>query len=107
MKNTALRMTFSRYVCLRRKFFHLTQKQVADHVGVSLNWIQKIESGKKLPSLSCALKLAFFLEFDMNDFFRDLFSGSNFQATASQLQKANAGVAAAKEPTYTGGTLYV
>lgn len=107
MKNTALRMAFSKQVCLKREIFQLTQKQVADHIGVSANWIQKIESGKKLPSLLCALRLARFLEFDVNAFLEDSFSGSNYLATASQLQKANADIAAAKESMDTGGTLYV
>lgn len=70
MKKITLRMIFSKHIYLNRTQFQLTQTQLAEAVGTSLGWIQKIESGKKLPGFFLAVKLVVFLEIDMNAFLR-------------------------------------
>ena len=66
MTKITLRRIFSKHVLLKRTQFQLTQAQLAEAVGTSHGWIQKIESGKKMPGFFLAIKLAVFLEIDMN-----------------------------------------
>ena len=47
MTKITLRRIFSKHVLLKRTQFRLTQAQLAEAVGTSHGWIQKIESGKK------------------------------------------------------------
>ena len=64
MTKITLRRIFSKHVLLKRTQFRLTQAQLAEAVGTSHGWIQKIESGKKMPGFFLAIKLAVFLEID-------------------------------------------
>lgn len=72
MTKITLRRIFSKHVLLKRTQFQLTQAQLAEAVGTSHGWIQKIESGKKMPGFFLAIKLAVFLEIDMNSFLKVL-----------------------------------
>lgn len=76
MTKITLRRIFSKHVLLKRTQFQLTQAQLAEAVGTSHGWIQKIESGKKMPGFFLAIKLAVFLEIDMNSFLKDLMEAS-------------------------------
>ena len=42
----------------------LTQAKVAEAVGVSTRWYQRIEKGERLPATVLALKIIAFLEID-------------------------------------------
>ncbi len=57
MTKITLRRIFSKHVLLKRTQFQLTQAQLAEAVGTSHGWIQKIESGKKMPGFFLAIKL--------------------------------------------------
>lgn len=107
MKKITLRMIFSKHICLSRTQFQLTQAQLADAVGTSLGWIQKIESGKKLPSFFLAVKLMIFLEIDMNVFLKDILASSGPQVTASKRKEASDHASAAEDSADTEVTGYV
>lgn len=107
MKKTTLRKIFSKHIYLNRKKFGLTQIQLADAVKTSLGWIQKIESGKKLPGFFLAVKLAVFLEIDMNVFMNDFLDAAGPQATASKLQESLSLTSAVKNSEETEVTSYV
>ena len=74
-----------------------TEAQLAEAVGTSHGWIQKIESGKKMPGFFLAIKLAVFLEIDMNSFLKDLMEASGTPITASKRQESLVHTHAAKE----------
>ena len=95
MTKITLRRIFSKHVLLKRTQFRLTQAQLA--VGTSHGWIQKIESGKKMPGFFLAIKLAVFLEIDMNSFLKDLIEASGTPITASKRQKSLVHTDEAKE----------
>lgn len=97
MTKITLRRIFSKHVLLKRTQFRLTQAQLAEAVGTSHGWIQKIESGKKMPGFFFAIKLAVFLEIDMNSFLKDLIEASGTPITASKRQKSLVHTDAAKE----------
>lgn len=107
MKHATLRRVFSKHIYLNRTQFQLTQSQLADAVGTSLGWIQKIESGKKLPGFLLAVKLVVFLEIDMNVFLKDLLEASGTQATASKLQGSSPHAAASTDSADSEVTGYV
>ena len=88
MTKITLRRIFSKHVLLKRTQFQLTQAQLAEAVGTSHGWIQKIESGKKMPGFFLAIKLAVFLEIDMNSFLKDLMEASGTPITASKRQES-------------------
>ncbi len=44
----------------------LTQQEVADNIGISRNYLSDIENGRYNPSFKNAIKLATFLEIDLN-----------------------------------------
>lgn len=69
-----LKLVFSKYAYERRKAKKLKQQEVATAVGVSLRWIQKIESGKKLPGFHLAVLLIQYLDIDMASLLRALAS---------------------------------
>ena len=92
MTKITLRRIFSKHVLLKRTQFRLTQAQLAEAVGTSHGWIQKIESGKKMP-----IKLAVYLEIDMNSFLKDLIEASGTPITASKRQESLVHTDAAKE----------
>ncbi len=95
MKKSTLRMVFSKHIYLKRTQFHLTQTRLANTVGTSLGWIQKIESGKKMPGFFLDIKLAVFLEIDLNAFLQDFLECSGPQVTASQIISSGSHAAAA------------
>ena len=97
MTKITLRRIFSKHVLLKRTQFQLTQAQLAEAVGTSHGWIQKIESGKKMPGFFLAIKLAVFLEIDMNSFLKDLMEASGTPITASKRQESLVHTHAAKE----------
>lgn len=105
MTKITLRRIFSKHVLLKRTQFRLTQAQLAEAVGTSHGWIQKIESGKKMPGFFLAIKLAVFLEIDMNSFLeidmnsflKDLIEASGTPITASKRQESLVHTDAAKE----------
>lgn len=51
-------LTFDRWLRRRRKACDLTQEQIADQVGCSIETIRKIEAGERRPSLPIAQRLA-------------------------------------------------
>ena len=97
MTKITLRRIFSKHVLLKRTQFQLTQAQLAEAVGTSPGWIQKNESGKKKPGFFLAIKLAVFLEIDMNSFLKDLMEASGTPITASKRQESLVHTHAAKE----------
>lgn len=107
MKKSTLRMIFSKHIYFKRTQFQLTQTQLADAVGTSLGWIQKIESGKKLPGFFLAIRLAVFLEIDLNAFLQDFLERSGPQITASQIIRPHSHTAAASFPVNSEATNYV
>ena len=94
MTKITLRRIFSKHVLLKRTQFQLTQAQLAEAVGTSHGWIQKI---KKMPGFFLAIKLAVFLEIDMNSFLKDLMEASGTPITASKRQESLVHTDAAKE----------
>jgi putative transcriptional regulator len=52
-----------------RESKNLTQEQLANSLGVSRSWIEKVENGKVEPSLKLALRIANFLECSIEDIF--------------------------------------
>lgn len=66
MTKARLGFIFAGGVLKNLKRLKLTQQQVADRVSTSLRWIQKIESGRKLPGFFLAIKLILSLGIDMN-----------------------------------------
>lgn len=48
---------------------NLTQKEVAQEVGVQRHYYTNIENGKTFPSFELAYKLSRVLEFDLKNFF--------------------------------------
>jgi len=52
-----------------RRSRDLTQEQLADMVGVSLNFIGQLERGESAPSLETVQKIAEVLEVDVSEFF--------------------------------------
>ena len=81
--------------CLHQRHQSLATQPKA--VGTSHGWIQKIESGKKMPGFFLAIKLAVFLEIDMNSFLKDLIEASGTPITASKRQESLVHTDAAKE----------
>jgi transcriptional regulator with XRE-family HTH domain len=52
-----------------RRSMDLTQEQLADQVGVSLNFIGQLERGESAPSFETVQKIAEVLEVDVSEFF--------------------------------------
>lgn len=65
MTKVKLRLVFSKHVLANRTRLGLTQQQVATSVSSSLRWIQKIESGAKLPGFYLAIRLTLSLNIDL------------------------------------------
>ncbi len=107
MKKSTLRMAFAKHIYLKRTQFHLTQTRLANAVGTSLGWIQKIESGKKMLGFFLAIKLAVFLEIDLNAFLQDFLERSGPQVTASQIISLHSHAAAANFSVNAEGSNYV
>ena len=57
---------------LRRKTLKLTQKNIADILGVSVQQAQNFESGKSSPKMYYLYKIARILSTDINYFFQDI-----------------------------------
>ena len=72
---TRLKIVFTAYVLRSRKQFKLTQQELAENVSTSLHWIQKVESGAKLPGFFLAVRLIIFLDIDANALISDLSAG--------------------------------
>ena len=72
LTKTDVRKGFSARVFYNRTRLDMTQQQLADGVSTSLRWIQKIESGAKLPSFFLAIRLMVVLEIDAGAFIRGL-----------------------------------
>lgn len=68
-----LRLIFSRYVAEGRTRKGMTQQRLAERVSKSLRWVQKVESGKFMPSLPLAVELVFVLEIDVGALFGELY----------------------------------
>ncbi len=49
----------------------LTQKELAEMVGITQGWLSGIESGARRPSVAVAKKIAGVLEFDWAELFDD------------------------------------
>lgn len=75
-----LKQIFSAEVLHHRNHLGLTQSQLADAVSTSLRWIQRIESGAKLPSFFLAIRLILFLEIDANALISKLAENSSSYA---------------------------
>ena len=50
----------------------LTQSQVAECVGITIRWYQRIESGQKLPGTLTMLKLILFFNVNLNELREDV-----------------------------------
>lgn len=61
--------SFGSYLMERRKSLNLTLKDVAEHCGVSINYISLIERGEKTPSDKVLQKLEEVLEFENGKLF--------------------------------------
>jgi len=107
MDKTTLRLIFSKHIYINRARCQLTQAQLANAVGTSLGWIQKIKSGRKLPGFFLAVKLVIVLEIDMNAILEELLEHSGPQVTTSGLKKTSAPIAAVNDPAETEMTRYV
>ena len=55
-----------------RKEFNLTQMQLAEMVDIEIKYLQKLESGKKNPSIAIVLAIAEAFEADLNDLFLNI-----------------------------------
>lgn len=69
-KNIALDEVSRKFLCSlreRRKRAGLTQKVVADYVGLKKSAISNYEQGRKTPSLRYLLKLAEILKYDLSE----------------------------------------
>jgi transcriptional regulator with XRE-family HTH domain len=55
----------------RRRVLGISQEQLAERVGVSVNHVSKIEVGLKTPSLGTTIKIARALEMEPSDLFAD------------------------------------
>jgi DNA-binding XRE family transcriptional regulator len=55
-----------------RKITGLSQKVLADLVGVDPTWLSHWESGDTLPNLISAIRLSVLLNISVNDLFSDL-----------------------------------
>lgn len=97
MKKSTLRLVFSKFVYEQRNHFGLTQAQLAGALGVSLRWIQKVESGKKSPGIHLAFRLADFLEFSLDDVLNEWIERSGSHKTASEFIKFSAHIPAESE----------
>ena len=49
----------------------LTQKELAEMVGITQGWLSSIESGVRKPSVTVAKKIAAALDFDWAELFED------------------------------------
>lgn len=49
----------------------LTQKELAEMVGITQGWLSSIESGMRRPSVAVAKKIADVLEFEWSRLFED------------------------------------
>lgn len=56
-----------------RKQKQLTQKQVAEVIGISEVYVRKIEKGDSNPGRETMLKFQQFYEYDLSELFPDLF----------------------------------
>ncbi|AHM65113.1 helix-turn-helix transcriptional regulator [Paenibacillus polymyxa] len=56
----------------RRKFFNLTQREVANAVGVTENHIRHIEAGRANPDAKLLFKLVKYLKTTAEELFPDL-----------------------------------
>lgn len=70
-----LKLIFSKHVLENRLRLNMTQQEVADATSVTLRWIQRIESGAKLPGFFLAIQLILLLEIDVNTLLRELKEG--------------------------------
>lgn len=69
---TTLRNRFGKRLRKIRRNKDLTQEQLAEAVGVSLDFISNIERGKSAPSFPTIEKLAEVLQVPIEDFFQPL-----------------------------------
>lgn len=60
-KNSIFTQVFAHEVFLKREELKLTQRRVAEAVGISTRWYQKIENGTAQPSLGVGICLMVFL----------------------------------------------
>lgn len=58
----SIKYKFASIILNARLDANLTQSQVAESVGISTRWMQKIESGERLPGTLTMLKLILFFE---------------------------------------------
>lgn len=71
-----LRKAFSMHVCNARTRLGLSQSQVAERMAVTVRWVQRIESGVKLPSFYLAMQLIVFLQIDIHSLLKSLSRGA-------------------------------
>jgi len=53
----------------RRKELNMTQEELADKLGISTNWLSKIENGKVDPRISLAYRISHYLNCRIDDIF--------------------------------------
>lgn len=67
-----VKFKFSSLIFNARLDAGLTQSQVAECVGVSTRWLQRVESGQKLPGTLTMLKLLLFFNINPNELREDV-----------------------------------
>lgn len=72
MNEDTLLKTFGKRIALVRKSKGLTQKQLAERVGITVVAIAYIETGKRWPRLGTLNKIAKILKVDVRDLFKGL-----------------------------------
>lgn len=68
MKKLEKVIHFRKKVKDKRKALHLTQRDVADKLGISTSFYNQIENGYRNPRLETAVKLGELLSLDLKDF---------------------------------------
>ncbi len=53
----------------RRKELNMTQEELAEKLGITVNWLSKIENGKVDPRLSLAYRISHYLDCRIDDIF--------------------------------------
>lgn len=71
-----LRKAFSSRVFEGRNQSGLSQLQLAESMSTSVRWIQRIESGAKLPGFYLAVQLILFLQINIEEMLYELSGGT-------------------------------
>ena len=85
-------MQIGRFIAESRKARNLTQRQLADNLGISDKTVSKWETGKGLPEVSLMLPLCGELQITVNDLLSgERVSNTNYQKEAEENMKVENG----------------